>query len=169
MAKHSVTHSTFVIERNYPAPPERVFAAFADPAKKRRWFAEGEGSELEEFEMDFRVGGNERTRRRLGEGTPFKGVALTNLTSYQDIVPNRRVVFVYTMTLGDNRTSASLATVEFLPMEKGTTLIFTDQGAYFEGADGPQMREVGWGKLLDRLAMDPNGLARETPRQPETR
>jgi uncharacterized protein YndB with AHSA1/START domain len=154
MEKQSVTHGTFVIERSYPATPERVFAAFADPAKKRRWYADGEGSEVEEFEMDFRVGGNERTRRRLGEGTPFKGVALTNHSNYQDIVPNRRVVFAYTMTLGDSRISASLATVELLATEKGTDLIFTDQGAYFEGADGPQMRQDGWRKLLERLAKE---------------
>ena len=41
--ERSVTHSTFSIERKYTAKPERVFAAFADPAKKRRWFGEGEG------------------------------------------------------------------------------------------------------------------------------
>ena len=42
MEERSVIHHTFVIERSYAAQPERVFAAFADPAKKRRWFAEGE-------------------------------------------------------------------------------------------------------------------------------
>jgi uncharacterized protein YndB with AHSA1/START domain len=151
MEKQSVTHGTFVIERSYATTPERVFAAFADPAKKRRWYGEGEGSELEEFEMDFRVGGNDHTRRRLGEGTPFKGVALTNHSNYQDIVPNRRIVFAYTMALGDKRISASLATVELLPTEKGTDMIFTDQGAYFEGADGLKMREAGWRKLLELL------------------
>jgi uncharacterized protein YndB with AHSA1/START domain len=152
--KRSVTHSTFVIERSYPTTPERVFAAFADPAMKRRWFAVGESSETEEFEMDFRVAGNECTQRRFKEGTPFKGIALTNHTNYQDIVPNRRVVFAYTMTIGDIRTSASLATVEFLPTQKGTDLIFTDQGAFFEGAAGPQMREEGWRKLLEQLAKE---------------
>jgi uncharacterized protein YndB with AHSA1/START domain len=151
MEKRSVTHGTFVIERSYPSKPERVFTAFADPAKKRRWYAEGEGSDLEEYEMDFRVGGTERTLRRLGDNTPFEGVVLTNQTNYQDIVPNRRIVFAYTMALGDKRISASLATIEFLLSEKGTDLIFTDQGAYFEGADGVQMREGGWGKLLERL------------------
>jgi hypothetical protein len=47
--------------------------------------------------------------------------------------------------------SASLATVEFLPSEDGTDVIFTHQGAFFEGSDGPQMREAGWRKLLSRL------------------
>jgi uncharacterized protein YndB with AHSA1/START domain len=104
--------------------------------------------------LDFRVGGIERTVRRFKAGTPFPGVALVNDTTYQDIVPNRRVVFAYTMTIGDNRMSASLATVELVPTAKGTDLIYTDQGAFFEGSDGEKMREHGWGVLLDGLGKE---------------
>lgn len=154
MSERTVTHSTYVIERNYPATPERVFAAFADPGKKRRWFAEGDELAVESFEMDFRVGGIERTRFRFQEGSPFPGTALTNDSSYQDIVPNRRIVVAYTMTLGEQRISASLATFELLPAGRGTDLIFTEQGAYFEGADGPQIREAGWRQLLEQLAKE---------------
>ena len=154
MTEPSVIHNTFVIERSYPTTPERVFAAFADPAKKRRWFAEGDHHDIEQFEMDFRAGGIERARYRFKAGTPFPGMLLASEGSYQDIVRNRRVVIASTMSLSDKCISASLVTFEFLPTDKGTDLIFTHQAAFFEGADGPQMREAGWRKLLDKLAAE---------------
>jgi uncharacterized protein YndB with AHSA1/START domain len=151
MQQPSVIHSTFVIERSYPATPERVFAAFADPEKKRRWFVHGDHHEVEHFEMEFRVGGKEHARLRFKEGTPIAGMTIRNDTIYQDIVLNKRVVFASTMTLGEKCISASLVTMELLASETGTDLICTHQGAFFEGADGPAMREEGWRKLLGRL------------------
>ena len=157
MDKRSVTHNTFVIERSYPQSPERVFAAFADPAKKRRWFGEGENHDIVEFTMDFRVGGQERAEYRLNDKTPFPGVALAHEGSYFDIVPGRRVVTASAMALGGRRISVTLVTVELVAKEAGTTLILTHQGAFFEGSDGPQMRKAGWEKLVDRLAAELEG------------
>jgi uncharacterized protein YndB with AHSA1/START domain len=156
MQEQSVIHNTFVIERSYQKPPEQVFSAFADAAKKRRWYGEGEKHDLEKFEMDFRVGGIERAQYRFKEGSPFPGVALTNEGQYHDVVPNRRIVIASTMALGEKRISTSLVTIELLANGKGTDLICTHQGAFFEGSDGPQMREAGWRKLLDQLATELN-------------
>ncbi len=36
----TAVHDTFVIERTYAASPARVFSAFADPARKVRWFGD---------------------------------------------------------------------------------------------------------------------------------
>lgn len=154
MSEPSAIHNTFVIERSYPKPPGCVFSAFADPNKKRHWFAEGESHDLEEFEMNFQVGGKELARYRLNERTPFPGVKLTYEGSYQDIVPNQRIVSVSTMALGEKRISASLVTIELLPTPAGTDLICTHQGAFFEGSDGAERREAGWRKLLDQLGAE---------------
>jgi hypothetical protein len=49
------------------------------------------------------------------------------------------------------RISASLATVELLPDGAGTRLIYTEQGAFLDGADRPADREAGCRALLDNL------------------
>ena len=60
MTKRSAIHATFVIERNFKAPPARVFNAFADRAAKASWFAGPGEWEKKRHEFDFRVGGRER-------------------------------------------------------------------------------------------------------------
>ena len=154
MPEHSVIHNTFVIERSYPKPPETVFAAFADPAKKHRWFGESLNHDVERFTMDFRVGGSEHFQYRFKEGTPFPGVALRSDSSSHDVVPNKRIVTASTMVLGGRRISTALVTIELLPTENGTDLICTHQAAFYEGADGPQIREAGWRKRFDPLATE---------------
>jgi uncharacterized protein YndB with AHSA1/START domain len=153
MAEPSTVHSTFVIERNYPQPPERVFAAFAEPARKRRWYAEGD-HEIQEFEMEFRVGGSERFRYRFKEGHPIAGSEIVNESTYQDIVPEKHIVMASKMSLNGKPIVVMLATLEFLSAETGTDLILTHQGAFLDWPGGPQMIETGWRGLLDRVVKE---------------
>jgi uncharacterized protein YndB with AHSA1/START domain len=154
MEQQAVVHNTFVIERAYPVPPGRVFAAFSDPDRKRRWFVEGESKQIESYDMDFRVGGKEHYASGFKDGHPLAGRTLKSENMYRNIVPNRRIIFTSTMALEENIFSISLGTLEFLPSEKGTDLIFTFQSAFLEGADGPEMREAGWRGLLEKLAAE---------------
>ena len=152
MSEPVVVHSTFTIEREYAATRARVFAALSEPELKRRWFADGEKSTVEEFTMDFRVGGTDVTSFRAGEESPIPNIVVTNRTTYLDIVPEERVVLAYTMNMGERRFSASMATFELRATETGTLLVFTEQGAYFPYSDGPEIRKHGWTALLGQLA-----------------
>jgi len=143
---------TFTMEREFDASPARVYAAFADPRRKRQWFAESEHHQVEAFTMQFEVGGRESASYRFNTGSPFAGVQLESDGVYLDLVPDTRIVNAATMAIGGRRISASVHTFEFSPTpDGGTQLRFTHQAAFFEGADGPDMRRAGWQQLLDRL------------------
>jgi uncharacterized protein YndB with AHSA1/START domain len=146
MTERSVTHATFVIERTFPVPPAKVFAAFADPALKRQWFAgPPEWGEAEQT-MEFRVGGRETSR-----GGPPEGPIHAFDARFQDIIPDRRIIFSYDMHLDDTRISVSLATVDLKPAGKGTHMTFTEQGAFLDGWDDVADRERGSIMLMDAL------------------
>lgn len=146
----SVVHDTFVIERIYDAPPERVFAAWSDPKAKAQWFAGPDESENSDHELDFRVGGREHMSGGLPDGPTYSYDA-----TIQDIVPNERIIHTYDMHLDGKRISVSVATIEFssAPVDNssGTRLVMTEQGAYLDGLDDPRQREQGTKELLEAL------------------
>lgn len=145
-AERSVVHDTIVIDRTFEAPPGRVFAAWASPAARARWAVPGGAWVLAEDGDDFRVGGHEVSRF----GPPGDPVFRAE-TNYLDIVPGRRIVMAGTMAERDVAISASMATVELLPHEDGTRLIYTEQAAFLDGHDTPTSRRQGWGEILDKL------------------
>ena len=153
MTDRSVIHDTFVIERTYPAAPSRVFAAFASEEAKNAWGETGDlvplATAAEPSEFDFRVGGRERFRHS------YQGVTYTYDALYYDIVPDQRLVYSYEMYADGVRISVSAATIELAEADDGTTLIWTEQGAYLDGFDGeeaPMLRRGGTSEMLDSLA-----------------
>jgi uncharacterized protein YndB with AHSA1/START domain len=141
-------HQTFRIERIFRQSPARVFEAFRDKSIVRRWRVESEGCQVHEFTYDFRLGGHEVSRFSFAGGPEIRLDA-----QFQDIVPEQRIVFSYRMAMGPNPFSVSLTTVEFFPSGKGTSLVFTEQGAYFDGMEAGG-REQGCIELLEKLAYE---------------
>ncbi|MGH3852997.1 MAG: SRPBCC family protein [Pseudonocardiaceae bacterium] len=143
MSDHTVTHSTFTLERTYPASPARVFAAWAEPATKARWFADASDA----YELDFRVGG-----REINQGSHGDGPMLTFESRYHDIVATERIVYSSTLTAaGQDTSTVSLTTVEFVPEDKGTRLVLTEQGTFLDGQEDPTWRQRGTSDWLDAL------------------
>jgi uncharacterized protein YndB with AHSA1/START domain len=144
MPERSVVHSTFTVERTYKRPAARVFAAWADPSLKGRWFGGGTEETPVDFDTDFRVGGKEQIR---GDDS--------FVARFHEIVSDERIVFTYDLTFGGPLVSVSLATVEVRPAADGkaTHLTYTEHGAFFDGLDDPKLRKNGTGGMLDALAL----------------
>jgi uncharacterized protein YndB with AHSA1/START domain len=144
-SRRSTQHGTFVIERAFSFAPAIIFAAWADPVAKARWFVGPGAWRPLARELDFRVGGHEHLSGQWPGGTSAFN------SSFHDIVPDERIVYTYDMRLNERHISVSLATVEFKAEGAGTMLIITEQGVFLDGYDDAGSREKGTRALLDQL------------------
>jgi uncharacterized protein YndB with AHSA1/START domain len=143
--ERSADHATFTIERTYDASPARVFAAWAEPATKIKWFGDPTAP-AGNYQLDFRVGGDEISR-----GGPPGGPVYTYRANYAEIVPAERIVSTYTMDMDERRISVSVATLEFKKAGSGTRMVYTEQAVYFDGLDTAKQREIGCTEIMDAL------------------
>jgi uncharacterized protein YndB with AHSA1/START domain len=141
MSDRNVVHSTFTLERSYPASPSEVFRAWADRKSKASWFA----GDMEGYELDFRIGGIETNTGEHG------GKRITWESLYRDIITDQRIVYTSVLSEDDTLSTASLTTVEFEPDGDGTRLVLVEAGAYLDGHELPEWREEGTASWLDSL------------------
>jgi uncharacterized protein YndB with AHSA1/START domain len=145
MTARSVEHGTIRLERRYQATPARVFAAWAEPKARARWDVPGRWVVAEQT-FDFREGGREL--KRFGPKDDPRFVADT---LYHDIVPERRIVFGYSMASRGELVSVSLTTVELSADGAGTRLLLVEQVAFLDGKDNVTNREEGLASMLDKI------------------
>ena len=145
MTARSAEHGTIRLERRYKATATRVFAAWAEPKARAKWDVPGRWV-IAEQTFDFREGGRE-VKRFGPQGDP----RLVADTLYLDIVPQRRIVFSYSMTSRGAPISVSLTTVEISPDGKDTHLLLTEQIVFLDGNDNAANREEGLASMLDKI------------------
>ncbi len=144
----SIKHSSFVLERRFDFDPAQVYRAWADPAAKARWFNGPPDKWTEEVrEMDVRVGGRDRLIGKFVDGSESRFEC-----QYLDVVPEKRLVYVYDMYWQGKKISVSLASVEFVLAGRGTKLLLTEQHAFLDGYEDAGSRERGTRSLLEQLA-----------------
>jgi uncharacterized protein YndB with AHSA1/START domain len=143
MTERSVQHATFIIERTFEFTPAEVFGAFSAAEAKNRWLFAPDEEAKDGDEFDFSVGGRDHFVVKLEEGHVNSYDA-----RYYDIVPNQRIVYCYEMYVNRARISVSVATIELAPVDAGTRLTFTEQGAFLDGEDA-KAREDGTAFVID--------------------
>ena len=144
MTDRSVVHSTFTLERDYDATPDRVYAAWSEARQKAKWFA----SAGVEYALDFRVGGLETI------AAEHNGKQIGWETLYREIVNGERIVYTSVLSMDGTTTTLSLTTVELAPAGAGTRLTLTEQGTYLDGHERPEWREHGTSEQLDKLGSE---------------
>ena len=149
MTARTAQHGTIRLERRYKATATRVFAAWAEPKARAKWDVPGRWV-IAEQTFDFREGGRE-VKRFGPQGDP----RFVADTLYLDIVPQRRIVFSYSMTSRGTPISVSLTTVELSAApssgEKDTHLLLTEQVVFLDGNDNAANREEGLASMLDKI------------------
>ncbi|HEX4197711.1 MAG TPA: SRPBCC domain-containing protein [Caulobacteraceae bacterium] len=138
----TMTLETLRITRRFEASPERVFDAWLDPMRARRWLFTSPTSERNSTEMDVRVGGKwSITDRR-------EGVDYTGLGEYIEIDRPRRLVFSFGMP--QFSPLMCTVTVEIVPDGDGCILTLAQESV---APDALKPLEEGWSKMFDALTL----------------
>ena len=145
MSVRTAQHGTIRLERTFKAPLVRVFAAWAEPKARAQWDVPGRWV-IAEQTFDFREGGREL--KRFGPKDDPRFVADT---LYIDVVPQRRIVFSYSMTSRGTPISVSLTTIELSPDGPNTHLLLVEQIVFLDGKDNAANREEGLASMLDKI------------------
>lgn len=146
MTTETLKHSTVEVARDFSAPPEKIFSAYADVESRADWSAPA-GHEMIYHDSSFEVGGTDTYR--CG---PIGQADLDGHVRYLEISKDSRVVYVETMSLGSNPIAISLVTWQIDPLETGSRLTLVSQICSFVGDDMVEGTREGLNLMLDNLA-----------------
>jgi len=135
---------SLTLKRRLAAAPEKVYAAWTEPAQLAQWFGPSQtvaGSVR--AEADVRVGGRFRASFKTENGEYHEVGGL-----YREVVPNEKLVFTWAWHTTPER--ESLVTVLIRRDGDGAMLTLTHEQFFDEAARDGHKR--GWTGTLDKLA-----------------
>jgi uncharacterized protein YndB with AHSA1/START domain len=135
------TTPSLTLKRRIGASPEKVYAAWTDPAQIARWWGP-EQAETLSAELDARVGGRFRIVFRTPDGEEHDVSG-----TYREVAPGERLVFTWVWRTMPER--QSLVTVT-LKRDGDGTLLTLQHEQFFDQAARDRHRS-GWTGTLDKL------------------
>jgi uncharacterized protein YndB with AHSA1/START domain len=135
------TKPSLIIRRRFNAPPEKVFSAWTDPEKVKRWMGPGDVKAVS-AESDPRKGGRYRWVMKSpdGEDHDVSGV-------YREVIPNEKLVFTWAWKSTPER--ESLVTVIIKPDGNGSLMTLQHEQFYDEAAR--DRHQGGWTNAMEKL------------------
>ena len=141
MSAVAAVKPSLAIKRRFNASPAKVFQAWTDPEKVKRWMGPGEIKAVH-AECDARAGGRYRwvMLTPSGEQHDVSGV-------YRKVVANEKLVFSWAWK--STPESESLVTVTFKPDGEGTLMTLTHEQFFDE--DARDRHQHGWNGAMEKF------------------
>lgn len=143
-----------VLERVVPVSPERIWRAWTEPERLKRWFCPRPWRTTE-CEIDLRPGGRFRTVMQSPEGRDME----PGIGCYLEVVPNERLVWTNALGPGFRPVSHAedalvfTAIIAIEPVEGGSK--YTAVAMHRDPETTAKHKEMGfhegWGAALDQL------------------
>jgi len=141
-ASQAQVPAAVTLRRSFAVAPEKVWRAWTDPQALIHWFGSGDPAQVLAVDMHLRVGGSYRILfiAPNGEESEASGV-------YQEVEPNRRLVFSWAWRSTPERVSRITLAIE--PQAGGSELVFTHD-RFFDEAASARHRQ-GWEYMFTHL------------------
>jgi uncharacterized protein YndB with AHSA1/START domain len=141
MSTATAVKPSLTIKHRFNAPPAKVFAAWTDPEKVKRWMGPGAVVVLS-AESDPRTGGRYRwlMQTPAGEQHDVSGV-------YREVIPNEKLVFSWAWKSTPER--ESVVTLTFKPDGAGTLMTLLHEQFFDEQAR--DSHQGGWNGAMEKL------------------
>src|SRR5207244_2447090 len=127
MITKTAENITLEIKRLIKAPRERVFEAWTDPERLKKWFGPDDDFVVPQVKVDLRAGGKYRIQMKSPDGEFHTAVGM-----YREVKPPERLVFTWAWEkdggepdFGEVEPCEMLVTLEFHPRDKQTELVLT--------------------------------------------
>lgn len=154
-----------VIQREFDAPRDLVWAAWTDPGQIKTWVGLGEGVTVDSVRADLRAGGKFRFQQKLVDGEYY-----TAAGTYLEVDPPVRLVYTWDWEkdgagddFGELEGAETLVTVEFRAKGARTELVLTHEK--FASVERRDRHVFGWNQWLDRMATYLGGNAGDLPKE----
>jgi uncharacterized protein YndB with AHSA1/START domain len=144
MVVQAAVKPSLTLKRRFKAPPAKVFAAFTDPEKVKRWIGPGEMTGVI-AETVARAGGGYRwvMQSPAGQRLEVGGI-------FREVVPNEKLVFTWAWKVEPPDTPhESLVTVLFKADGDGTLLTLIHENLFDD--DSRNGHQQGWIGAFDKL------------------
>jgi len=132
---------SLTLKRRLDAPPERVYAAWTDPAHLTKWFGPDSGP-VTRADLDVRTGGRYTIVFHTEDGEEHHVSG-----AYVDVVPNERLTFTWAWRSTPER--ESLVTIHIKPDGAGSILTLIHERFFDEEAR--DRHNYGWTGALNKL------------------